>query len=357
MKIIDKYIVKNLLLATLVIIILVVGIDICVTFMVEQGDVGKGGYTLLNAFEFAILTSPSHVAAGFPVICLIGMMIGLSLLNLNHEICIIRTNGYSLAKICSIAVIASLVLSLLMLGVNEWLAPLGKQTAEIHKAIAKSGGHALRSKHGFWLRASGDFVHIEKILYDGELEHITRYKVEGSELKKITYAARARYIHNQWHAYDVKKTTFENEQTISDYESEIVWQKFLKPEFLRVVSIDPQDLSLTGLYNYIKYRKQNGLFYEQYQLALWQKLLQPITVMVMIFLAVPFVFAEIRSTAVSKRLVLSILVGISYFLLDKVFVSIVQFFEMPLIVGALGPALTFILLAIIWLWRSRWRLI
>lgn len=99
------------------------------------------------------------------------------------------------------------------------------------------------------------------------------------------------------------------------------------------------------------------MFYEQYQLALWQKLLQPITVMVMVFLAVPFVFAEIRSTAVSKRLVLSIIVGISYFLLDKVFVSIVQFFKIPLIIGALGPALSFILFAMLWLWRSRWRLV
>lgn len=186
MKIIDKYIVKNLLAATLVVIILVVGIDICVTFMVEQGDVGKGDFTMLNAFQFAVLTSPSHVTAGFPVICLVGMVIGLSLLNLNNEIVIIRTNGYSLVKICFIAIITSLVLSLLMLGVNEWLAPIGKQTAEIQKAIAKSGGHALRSKYGFWLRAAGDFVHIEKILYDGELEHITRYKVEDAELKKVT---------------------------------------------------------------------------------------------------------------------------------------------------------------------------
>src|SRR5690606_6262607 len=157
------------------------------------------------------------------------------------------------------------------------------------------------------------------------------------------------------HAYNVQESLITDEKVTSDKFNEVIWHKFLKPEFLRVVSVDPEDLSLTGLHQYIKYRKQNGLHYSQYQLAFWQKLLQPLTVMVMVFLAVPFVFAEVRSTATSKRLVLSILIGVSYFLLDKIFVSAVQFFELPLVFGAIGPALCFILLALWWLWKSKWQ--
>lgn len=356
MKLIDRYIVKNLLLATLVMVILVVGIDICVTFMVEQGDVGKGKYTVLDAFIFSVLNAPSHITAGFPVICLVGTVIGISLLNLNNEMVVVRTNGYSLLKICIIAVITAFCMSLVVLGINQWIAPIGKQTAEIQKAIAKSGGHALKNKYGFWLRAAGDYVHIDKILYDGELEGVTRYKIRNSKLHSVTNAERARYNHGNWFAYNVKKTILEDDKTRSTVTEQTIWNKFLKPEFLRVVSVDPEDLSISGLYNYIQYRKQNGLYYEQYQLALWQKILQPVTVMVMVFLAVPFVFAEVRSTAVSMRLVLSMLVGISYFLLDKVFVSVVQFFSLPLLIGAVGPAICFILLAIAWLWYSRWKL-
>lgn len=352
---INYYLVKNLLSAILIMIVLVVGIDICVTFMVEQSDIGKGDYTTLNAFQFAILTTPAHIVSGFPVICLVGTVIGISLLNHNNEMVIIRTNGYSLFKICFIAVITSFFMALAMLAVNQWLAPWGKQTAEINKAIAKSGGHALHNKYGFWLRASGDFVHIDQILYDGELEGITRYHVEDDELKKITYAERARYMQGEWHAYNIRESVLDKDKIAANNAEEVIWSKFLKPEFLKVVSVDPDDLSLTGLYKYIKYRKENRLYHEQYQLIFWQKLLQPLTVMVMVFLAVPFVFAEVRSTAVSKRLVLSILVGVSYFLLDKVLVSIVQFFELPILLGAMGPAFCFILLALWWLWRSNWR--
>lgn len=356
MKLINGYIVKHLILATIVIIVLVLGIDICVTFIVSQGDVGKGAFTTLDAFKFAVLNAPSHITTGFPVLCLVGMVLGISLLNLNNEMVIIRTNGYSLAKICSVALITAFCMSIVMLGVNEWIAPWGKQTAEINKAIAKSGGHALLNRYGFWLKASGDFVHIDKILYDGELEGVTRYTVEDDTLKKISYAEKARYYQGEWYAYNVRESTITADKIDSLEQSEVIWHKFLKPEFLRVVSVDPVDLSLSGLYSYIKYRKANGLYYEQYELAFWQKLLQPFTVMVMVFLAIPFVFAEVRSPAMSKRLVLSIIVGVSYFLLDKVLVSVVQFFDLPILLGAIGPALCFMLLALWWLWKSKWRL-
>ena len=53
-------------------------------------------------------------------------------------------------------------MSLLVLAVNQWVAPWGKQVAEINKAIDKSGGEALMSKNGFWLRAAYDFINIDK---------------------------------------------------------------------------------------------------------------------------------------------------------------------------------------------------
>ncbi|MBP9721697.1 MAG: LPS export ABC transporter permease LptG [Gammaproteobacteria bacterium] len=356
MKIINKYIVKNLLLSTLVIILMVVGIDICVTFMVEQGDVGKGNFSTLSAFEYSLLCAPAHIVAGFPVLCLVGTVVGLSLLNHNNEIVIIRSNGYSLLKICKIAVITAFVLSLGITIINEWVAPMGKQLAEIRKAVAKSGGEAIISKNGFWLRAANDFIHIEKILYDGELEGVTRYRVEHDELTNIAYAEHAQYINKKWHAYNVKSSLITSEGIKSTNAPEMIWEKFLKPELLRVVTIMPEDLSLSGLYNYIKYRKENNLYYEQYELAFWQKLLQPITVMVMVFIAVPFVFSEMRSHTVSRRLVLSILIGISYFLLEKVFSSVIQVLALPVFLGALGPALSFVLLAVIWLSYNRGRL-
>jgi lipopolysaccharide export system permease protein len=355
-KIINSYIIKNLLLATAAMILIVVGIDICVTFMAEQSDIGKGSFSSYNALEYALLSSPMHIAAFFPVICLVGMVMGIWRLSLHHEIVVIRANGYSLIRICRLAVLTAFFLSLVMMSVNEWVAPWAKQTAEIHKAVAKSGGEAMISKHGFWLRASGDFVHIEKILYDGELGGVTRYRVENDELTNIIYAQRAKYIKDKWHAYNVKNSAINSEAVVSTDESEAVWDKFLKPEFLRVVTIMPEDLSLSGLYNYIKYRKENKLYYEQYQLAFWHKLLQPFTVMVMVFIAVPFVFTEMRSTAVSKRLVMSIVVGLSYFLLEKVFASVIQVLGLPVILAAVGPAACFILLAVLGMWSRRFRL-
>lgn len=357
MNIINRYIIKNLLIATFMVALLVIGLDVCITFIIEQGDVGKGGYNNLNAFVFALLNSPSHLVAGFPVICLVGMVVGLSLLNNSNEIVIIRTNGYSLLKICSIAVVTAFCISLIVLAVSEWVAPWGKQTAEINKAVAKSGGQALRSKNGFWLRASGDFVHIEKILYDGQLEGITRYKVENDELTMIIHASKARFVQGVWYASDVKESIIKETGVTSSNKKEVVWEKFLKPEFLSVVSINPDDLSLSGLNNYIKYRKENKLHYRQYELAFWQKILQPLTVVVMVFLAIPFVFAEIRSTAVSKRLVLSIIIGVSYFLIEKFLESVVQFFDVPIMLGAVGPAICFVILAIWWAWQQKWRLV
>ncbi len=357
MKLIDRYIVHTVLGAILVLAILVLGIDFCVTFMGEQGDVGKGQFNLFQAFVFVLLILPSHFADAFPVIALVGAVMGLSMLNHHSEMVVIRTQGYSLLKISALVLITAFGLSVCVLGIQEWIAPQAKQRAEIQKALLRSGGQAIESRYGFWLRAAGDFVHIDKILYNGELLGITRYTVLDDELKALRYAQRARYESGEWKAQGVWLTRFEAGAPVSNAVlHEERWSPFLKPEFLSVVSVNPEDLSLSGLKSYIRYRKKNGLYAEQYELALYQKVLQPLTVLVMVFLAIPFVFGAHRSAHRSVSLVLSTLIGLSYFLLNKISGAMVQFYELPVILGAVGPGFFFMVLGFFLMYHRERRL-
>lgn len=67
------------------------------------------------------------------------------------------------------------------------------------------------------------------------------------------------------------------------------------PEMIEVVAVKPASLSVQGLVNYIRYLKENGLSSDRYYLALWNKLVLPVTTLVMVFLSIPFIFGPLRS--------------------------------------------------------------
>ncbi|MDP1316995.1 LptF/LptG family permease, partial [Acinetobacter lwoffii] len=53
------------------------------------------------------------------------------------------------------------------------------------------------------------------------------------------------------------------------------WQTRLTPEKLSVVALDPDALSISGLYQYVKYLKQSGQESANYELNFWKKIFAP----------------------------------------------------------------------------------
>ena len=86
-----------------------------------------------------------------------------------------------------------------------------------------------------------------------------------------------------------------------------------------MVALDPDALSISGLHNYVKYLKSSGQDAGRYQLNMWSKIFQPLSVAVMMLMALSFIFGPLRSVPMGVRVVTGISFGFVFYVLDQIF--------------------------------------
>lgn len=75
----------------------------------------------------------------------------------------------------------------------------------------------------------------------------------------------------------------------------IIYQKLGKlvwPDKLGAVSLRPTSLSISGLYHYISFLRETGQDVSRFELTFWRKIFQPVSVGVMMLLALSFILAR-----------------------------------------------------------------
>lgn len=103
----------------------------------------------------------------------------------------------------------------------------------------------------------------------------------------------------------------------------------------------PDALSISGLYNYTKYLKQSGQMSGRYQLNMWSKIFQPLSVAVMMLMALSFIFGPLRSVSMGMRVVTGISFGFLFYVLDQIFGPLSLVYNIPPVLGALLPSAAF----------------
>lgn len=139
----------------------------------------------------------------------------------------------------------------------------------------------------------------------------------------------------------VSKTHITEEAIVrEDIDSEL-WQSSLTPDKLSVVSVKPESLSIQGLMGYLDYLRINSQDPSRYELALWRKLMQPVTVAVMMLVALSFVFGPLRSVTMGARVLLGVVAGFSFYICNEIFGPMTMVYQLPAFIGAGAPALLF----------------
>jgi len=117
------------------------------------------------------------------------------------------------------------------------------------------------------------------------------------------------------------------------------WKTLLDPELVNIVTLNPGKLSMWKLASYISYLKENGLETAQYELALWSKITMPFTIAAMVLLAVPYVFGSLRKTSVGQQILIGFLVGLIFFIVNRLFGQMSIVYHFPALLGASLPTL------------------
>jgi len=353
-RLLDRYIGVAVANGTLIVLLVLLALFSFGAFVAELDAVGKGDYTLATAGQYVILSMPRLAYELFPVVALLGSVIGLGMLAGNNELLVMRAAGVSVGRITYAVMKVGLVWVVLAVVVGEFVAPVTDRYAKALHSIALSQSFAMTSQNGLWARDGQDFVHIRDVFADGLVGGITIYEFDDKQrLLDVTQARTGRYAGGRWQLNQVARSRIDPTGVETELLKTMDWQSLLTPEMIAVVAVKPDSLSIKGLLEYIGYLRDNGLDAEHYRLALWNKLVLPITTAVMVFLSIPFIFGPLRSVGVGQRIFVATLIGISFYLVGQLFGYAGLLYKLPVALGAVLPTALFFVLAVFLMGRVR----
>lgn len=312
MKKLDGYIVRSVLVSVCLVLVVVISLDLVFAFLGEMDD-AKNNYGPWQALQFILYTLPRRIYDYLPLAAFMGSLIGLGMLASTSELVIMRAAGMSTWRILLSALKPAFLVVVTGLVLGEYAAPYMEQIAQNKKSIALSGEERVATQRGVWLREGDDYIHINAVESSGGLQGVTLYRFSPeSQLEQIIFAPKAETRSGSWWLKDAQVTEIAPERITSINEAERAWDTKLTVDLVGLLSVKPDNLSISGLFGYASYLIEQGVNANQYLMSLWKKLLRPATTMVLVLVAISFIFGPLRSVTMGFRVFIGIIVGLLF---------------------------------------------
>ncbi|MDH5735005.1 MAG: LPS export ABC transporter permease LptG, partial [Gammaproteobacteria bacterium] len=318
MKVLDQYVARTVIGGTLMALLVLGALLAFVDFVSEIGDVGKGQYGILEAIAYVILSLPKRLYDLFPTAVLLGSLLSLGALAGNSELIVMRAAGVSIARIVRSVLQAGVVLVILVLLVGELMVPPSERKAQTVRAAALKQNISLGAQHGFWVKDGARVMRVGRVYPDMQLGNLEIYQLdEEKKIAQVYFVKSARYLGNKWQLRNVDHSRINETGVSSTFMDYLEWTELFNPDLFNVVSVQPGNMSAIDLYKYSNYLADNQLDDSSYRLAFWIKVITPLSTLVMLIIALPFVFSSQRTGSSGSRVLLGLLLGIGFFILNR----------------------------------------
>jgi lipopolysaccharide export system permease protein len=251
-----------------------------------------------------------------------------------------QSSGLSRFNIAVAVLKTAVPMMLAMMLLGEYVAPQSDLAAKQLRSSKMSGGAMVAVQRGVWAKDGESFVNIGEVQESQTLFNITiyRFNVLG-ELYQQIEGVKANYQQDHWLIETGRVLEFSDKQVKETSIRDYPWVSTLTPDKLGVVTVKPHDLSISGMFSYISYLQQNNQDPSRYQLALARKLMMPILTGIMMLLALSFVFGPLRSSSMGAKIMMGVVAGFSYYILDQVLGSMSLVYGVPPYLSAAIPSI------------------
>ncbi|AOU99676.1 LPS export ABC transporter permease LptG [Acidihalobacter yilgarnensis] len=355
MRRINTYLMRAVIGGSLVALLLLTLLDWVFAFLAEIDSVGHGHYGLAQAILFTLYTEPQRMYTLFPTAVLIGSLLSLGNLAAHSELIAIRAVGVSVAGVVRAALMAGIIMIVVALPFGEWVGPEAARMGQALKVAAESGQQVVREGSDIWARDGDRYIHIDHALPGRRLMGISVYTISPvGHLRLALHAASARYGDKAWMLHDVQKSVFDDPERVQV--EQLMTMKtpaLISPRLFDLLDTQPGEMTLPALAQYVGYLKRNHLDASRYELSFWQRFTTPLSALVMLMLAIPFVFGSQRSGGAGQRLFIGIVVGVGFYFLNRLSNQVGLVFGLAPLLSAMLPLGLFLFVSLFALRRLR----
>ena len=312
-QLVAKHVTKTTLFAMFGATAVLSGLQVLFTYLSELGDINDQ-YTAWQALLYVLWGAPRYLNMILPISALIGAVLGLGALASSSELVVMRAVGISLWRIVSWVMRAALILVLLSFILTEWVIPYTNEQAKSVKQ--QQTASQLGEVKGYWSREGQRFIYVDYANAQGQLKGVQTYNFDQNfRLQQWNQATSGHFIdQGRWQLQQATQIRLQpNGDALRQVFQQQQIELALQPKYVHMVTIDPEDLSPSQLLSFIQYLNQYSQVPKTYQLAMWQKIGAPFSLMALVLIACSFIFGPLRQRSMGFRLVIALFVGLTFF--------------------------------------------
>jgi lipopolysaccharide export system permease protein len=114
-------------------------------------------------------------------------------------------------------------------------------------------------------------------------------------------------------------------------------------------------MSSLDLYQYTKHLSENHQKTGRYEIAMWNKIIYPVAVLIMMLLALPFASYNRREGGVSSKIFIGIVLGLSFHFGGRLFSNLGALNEWQPMFSATAISWIYLAVALLMMWRTEHR--
>ncbi|MES2901659.1 MAG: LPS export ABC transporter permease LptG [Pseudomonadota bacterium] len=384
MKILQRYLGVSVLQAVAFVLTALLALNAFMDLTGEVPQIGKDGYALQDALLYVLLLVPFHIYQSMPVAALIGTIYAMAQFASSSEFTIMRASGMSTRLAAWMLFKVGFVLVVVTLVFGELVAPRTAPMAESVKLGGRGAAISQGMKAGMWTkdivrsegiagRVTGSrFFNVRTFKANGEMLDVRLYEFDTSlRLRSLITSKRAVFTgNNTWRLEEVTENLFSNsggaqqllagaDGTFGQATSIVGTRKLasmelvseITPKIISVSASAPDRMSANELAVYTRHLSENKQETERFKIAFWKKLIDPLSIFVLMALALPFAYLHTRSGGVSLKIFIGIMIGVGFIVVNNLAAHIGLLSSVPPFVTAIAPSLLFLALALTALMR------
>lgn len=350
MRILDRYIAKECL--RLLILCMAAGIIIflVVDLFENMGRIIERQVPWNIGMQFFLLKIPFIISMGLPLAVLLSSCLSLGILAKNVEITAMKASGISSPRIALPLMVLATAASLFLILLNETIAPYTNERVNHIQTsyIEKDKSSSITTGDRTWFRNRQQSI-LSLEFYDEKKKRMVNVAIfffdDSRSLSKTIQVKEAFWDQpsQKWrltNGYlrdfsqkDNPQTTVINELLIKLDES---------PRSLSRSQRRPEEMTFLQLYHYLRRMKAGGIDVSRYMVDLYAKFSYPLACLMMVLVGIPFSMRTTHRTGNVISLVVSVILGFSFFVIYSVFVTLGHSGKLPAPLAAWAPNLIFL---------------